>query len=187
MCSRFERVDSETVYEGTFFSVRKEAFRHEDGETAQREIVVHTGAVGIVALDGEELWFVRQPREAIGVPDLLEIPAGKLDEEGEEPLETAKRELAEEIGKQAEDWAPLGAFYTSPGFTNEQVHLFLATGLSDVDERPEVHENERIHVEVRPLDDLEQLIAEATDSKTIIGLARLQALLAEEERLPPPG
>ena len=136
-------------------------------------------AVGIVALDGDRLWFVRQPREAIGAPDLLEIPAGKLDEEGEEPLQTGKRELAEEIGKQAEGWSPLGAFHTSPGFTNEQVHLFLATGLSDVDERPEVHENERIHVEVRPLADLEQLIAESTDSKTIIGLARLQALLAE--------
>ena len=85
------------------------------------------------------------------LPDLLEIPAGKLDEEGEDPLETAKRELAEEIGKQAEHWEPLGAFYTSPGFTDEQLHLFLATGLSDVDERPEVHENERIDVEIRPL------------------------------------
>ena len=185
MSSRFEKTGSETVYEGGFFSVRKEVFRHEDGETAEREIVVHTGAVGIVALDGEELWFVRQPREAVGLPDLLEIPAGKLDEEGEEPLDTAKRELAEEIGKQSDDWTPLGAFYTSPGFTNEQVHLFLASGLSDVDERPEVHENERIDVEVRPLEDLELLIAEATDSKTIIGLARLQALLAAEGLLPP--
>ena len=178
MSSRFERTASETLFEGKFFGVRKEVFRHEDGETAEREIVVHTGAVGIVALDGEELWFVRQPREAIGVPDLLEIPAGKLDEEGEVPLETAKRELAEEIGKQAAGWEPLGSFYTSPGFTDEQVHLFLATGLSDVDERPEVHENERIDVDVRPLAELEELIATSTDSKTIIGLARLQAKLA---------
>jgi 8-oxo-dGTP pyrophosphatase MutT (NUDIX family) len=177
MSSSFERIASETLMEGKFFSVRKDVFRHEDGEDAERELVAHSGAVGIVALDGEDLWFVRQPREAIGSPDLLEIPAGKLDEEGEEPLETAKRELAEEIGKQAEAWEPLGAFYTSPGFTDEQVHLFLASGLSDVDERPEVHENERIDVEVRPLAELDSLIAEATDSKTIIGLARLQAKL----------
>jgi ADP-ribose pyrophosphatase len=177
MSSSFERTGSETLLEGKFFSVRRETFRHEDGEDAEREIVVHTGAVGIVVLDGEQLWLVRQPREAVGSPDLLEIPAGKLDEEGEEPLETAKRELAEEIGKQAEHWEPLGAFYTSPGFTNEQVHLFLATGISDADEQPEVEENERIDVETRPLGDLEALIADSTDSKTIIGLARLQAKL----------
>jgi 8-oxo-dGTP pyrophosphatase MutT (NUDIX family) len=178
MSSGFERTASETVYEGAFFSVRKEVFRHEDGEDAEREIVAHTGAVGIVVLDADDqLWLVRQPREAIGSSDLLEIPAGKLDEEGEEPLETARRELAEEIGKRAERWEPLGAFYTSPGFTNEQVHLFLATGIEDVEERPEVAENERIDVEVRPLADLDALIAEATDSKTIIGLARLRQKL----------
>jgi 8-oxo-dGTP pyrophosphatase MutT (NUDIX family) len=178
MSSRFERISSETEYDGSFFSVRREVFRHEDGEEAEREVVVHTGAVGIVALDGDDLWFVRQPREAIGTPDLLEIPAGKLDEEGEEPLETAKRELAEEIGKQAADWEPLGSFYTSPGFTNEQVHLFLASGLSDVDERPEVHENERIDVEVRPLSDLDAILQETKDSKTLIGLLKLKVRLA---------
>ena len=178
MSSRFKRTQSEIVYEGGFFTVLKEKFRHEDGEEVARDIVRHTGAVGVVVLDGDRLWFVRQPREAIGIPDFLEIPAGKLDEEGESPLDTAKRELAEEIGKQAAEWEPLGSFYTSPGFTDEQVHLFLATGLSDVDERPEVHENERIDVDVRPLAELEQLIAESTDSKTIIGLARLQAKLA---------
>ena len=178
MSSRFERTASETLHEGTFFSVRREVFRHEDGKDATREIVVHTGAVGVVVLDGEDLWFVRQPREAVGSPDLLEIPAGKLDEEGEEPLETAKRELAEEIGKQAAHWESLGTFLTSPGFTNERVHLFLATGISDVEERPEVHEDERIDVEIRPLSDLEALIESSEDSKTIVALARLRAHLA---------
>ncbi len=177
MSSAFERIASETVMEGKFFSVRKEVFRHEDGEKAVREIVVHTGAVGIVALDGEELWFVRQPREAIGSPDLLELPAGKLDEEGESPLDTAKRELAEEIGKQAEQWESLGSFYTSPGFTDEEVHLFVATGISDVDERPAVHEDERIDVEVRPLSDLDAILAETKDTKTLIGLYALRARL----------
>ena len=182
MSSRFERIASETVHEGSFFRVRRDVYRHEDGEDAEREIVAHTGAVGIVVLDGEQLWFVRQPREAIGEPDFLEIPAGKLDEDGEDPLQTAKRELAEEIGKRAETWEPLGSFYTSPGFTDEQVHLFLATGIADVDVRPEVHENERIDVEVRPLADLDELIATNRDSKTIIALARLKQRLAEAHR-----
>ena len=178
MSSRFERTASETLHEGTFFSVRREVFRHEDGQDATREIVVHTGAVGVVVLDGEDLWFVRQPREAIGSPDFLEIPAGKLDEEGESPLETAKRELAEEIGKQAAEWEPLGAFYTSPGFTDEQVHLFLATGITDADERPAVEHDERIDVEIRPLADLDAILAETQDSKTLIALYRLRERLS---------
>jgi ADP-ribose pyrophosphatase len=181
MSSDFERVRSEPVFEGKFFQVERGHFRHEDGAEAVRELVDHPGAVGIVVLDGDRLWFVRQPREAVGVPDLLEIPAGKLDEEGEDPLETAKRELAEEIGKQAAEWEPLGSFFTSPGFTNEEIHLFLATGISDVDERPEVEEDERIDVEVRPLSDLDSLLASNQDSKTLVGLARLKALLAAGE------
>jgi 8-oxo-dGTP pyrophosphatase MutT (NUDIX family) len=177
MSSRFERTASSTVWEGAMFAVRRDTFRHEDGDEAQRDIVAHPGAVGIVALDGDGLWLVRQPREAVGSPDLLEIPAGKLDEAGEEPLETAKRELAEEIGKQAEAWEPLGSFYTSPGFTDEEVHLFLATGISDVDDVPEVDENERIDAEVRPLAELDDILAETKDSKTLIALMRLKARL----------
>jgi len=175
--SRFQRVASETVLEGRFFDVVRGRFRHEDGEEVEREIVTHPGAVGIVVLDGEDLWFVRQPREAVGSPDLLELPAGKLDEEGEEPLDTARRELAEEIGKQAAEWEPLGSFYPSPGFTDEQVHLFLATGISDVGERPAVEHDERIDVEVRPLRDLDAILSETTDSKTLIGLYRLKERL----------
>jgi 8-oxo-dGTP pyrophosphatase MutT (NUDIX family) len=173
--SRFERVSSETVYEGKFFKVRQDVFRHEDGEDAQREIVEHTGAVGIVVLDEDKLWLVRQPREAVGSPDLLEIPAGKLDEEGEEPLETAKRELAEEIGKAAEEWEHLTTFYTSPGFTDEECHVYLATGLSDAE--AETDEHERIDIETRPLSELDALIDEARDSKTLIGLLELRRRL----------
>jgi 8-oxo-dGTP pyrophosphatase MutT (NUDIX family) len=165
------------VHQGGFIAVRRDTYRHEDGEEVEREIVGHPGAVGVVVLDGDRLWLVRQPREAVGSPDLLELPAGKLDEEGESPLETAKRELAEEIGKRAEHWEPLGSFFTSPGFTDEEVHLFLATGISDVDERPAAHEDERIDVEVRPVSELDAILADTKDSKTLIGLHALRARL----------
>jgi 8-oxo-dGTP pyrophosphatase MutT (NUDIX family) len=176
MSSRFERVASEARYDGKIFSVCEETFRHEDGEESTREIVRHQGAVGVVAHDGERVYLVRQPREAVGSPDLLELPAGKLDVEGEAPLETAKRELAEEIGKAAEHWAPLHRFYSSPGFTNEEVHVFLATGLSDV-EQPVVEEDERIDLVVRPLAELDALIDEVVDAKTLIGLLELRRRL----------
>ena len=172
MSSAFEPVGAETKYEGKIFTVREETFRHEDGEESTREIVRHTGAVGVVCHDGASLWLVRQPREAVGIPDLLEIPAGKLDVEGEEPLEAAKRELAEEIGKAAAEWEHLHTFFTSPGFTDEVCHVYLATGLSDASAEPDEHE--RIDIEVRPLSELDALIGEVRDSKTLIGLLELR-------------
>jgi ADP-ribose pyrophosphatase len=177
MSSRFERIATQTIFEGKFFGVERATFRHEDGEVVERELVTHPGAVGVVVLDGDNLWMVRQPREAVGVPDLLEIPAGKIDGEGEDPLATAKRELAEEIGKQADHWESLGSFFTSPGFANEEIHLFLARDISDVAERPEVEENERIHVEVIPLTQLDDILATNQDSKTLVALARLKTHL----------
>ena len=182
MSSRFEQTSSETIHEGSFITVERRTYRHEDGDEVTREIVTHPGAVGVVVLDGDRLWLVRQPREAVGVPDLLELPAGKLDEEGEDPLDTAKRELAEEIGKQAEHWVSLGAFFTSPGFANEEIHLFLATGISDVAERPEIEEDERIDIELVPLTQIDELLATNQDSKTLVALARLKARLSA-----PPG
>ena len=176
MSSRFERISAQTEFEGKLFTVCTGTFRHEDGSEVEREWVQHDGAVGIVAYDGENVYLVRQPREAVGAPDLLEVPAGKLDVEGEEPLETAKRELAEEIGKAAEHWEPLQRFYTSPGFTDEEIHLFLATGLSDV-EQPEVEEDERIELVVHPLAELDALIEEVVDAKTLIGLLELRRRL----------
>ena len=121
----FERVGSETKWEGRIATVRVERFRHDDGEEVEREVVGHPGAVGVVAYDDAQVWLVRQPREPAGEPALLEVPAGKLDVEDEPPLETAKRELAEEIGKQAAEWEDLGSFYSSAGFSDEEVFLFL--------------------------------------------------------------
>ena len=175
MSSEFELVAAETRYEGKIFTVREETFRHEDGEESTREIVRHTGAVGVVCHDGASLWLVRQPREAVGEPDLQEIPAGKLDVEGEEPLATAKRELAEEIGKAASEWEHLHTFFTSPGFTDEVCHVYLATGLSDASAEPD--ERERIDIEVRPLAELDAIIDEVRDSKTLIGLLELRRRL----------
>ena len=171
---RFEPVDERTVFDGKIFRVTRERFRYPDGDVVEREVVRHRGAVAMVAHDATDLYLVRQPREAIGDPDFLEIPAGRLDQDGESPLEAAKRELAEEIGKRAEHWESLGSFYSSPGFANEEVHLYLATGISDADTVPEIEEDERIDVEVRPLSDLDAILAETKDAKTLIALMRVK-------------
>ncbi len=175
MSSRFERLESRTVFEGTVVDVCEGTFRHEDGEEVKRQWVVHPGSVGIVAHDGESVWLVRQPREATGDPDLLELPAGKLDEEGESPLDCARRELAEEIGKAAASWEPLTSYHASVGFTNEVVHLFVATDLRD--EPGKEIEDERITIEPHPLASLDGLIAEVQDAKTLIGLLLLREQL----------
>ena len=84
----------EERWKGRILTVRVDTFRHDDGEEVEREYAEHPGAAAVVAHDGEVLYMVRQPREAVGEEALLEIPAGKLDQDGEGPLETAKRELA---------------------------------------------------------------------------------------------
>jgi 8-oxo-dGTP pyrophosphatase MutT (NUDIX family) len=164
----FRRVDSETAWKGHVLEVRIEHFRHDDGGEVEREVIGHPGAVGIVAYDDAQVWLVRQPREAAGEPALLEVPAGKLDVEGESRLDTAKRELAEEIGKAAEDWREVASFYTSPGFTDERVTVYAATGLSDTEATAD--EEERIEVVPWPLERLDEAIADCHDSKSLIGL-----------------
>jgi 8-oxo-dGTP pyrophosphatase MutT (NUDIX family) len=164
----FQALGGETVYGGRLVDVRIERFRHADGEVVTREIVRHRGAVGIVAHDEEQVWLVRQPREAVDEPALLEIPAGRLDVEGEGPAEAARRELAEEIGRGARSWEPILTYYSGAGFTDERVHLFLATDLHEASAESE--ENERIEVVPWPLDSLQAAIEQSRDAKTIIGL-----------------
>lgn len=166
----FEKIGSEEIWSGKIATVRVDRVRFDDGKEADREVVAHPGAVGIVAHDGERVYLVRQPREAVNEQSLLELPAGKLEDE--ETLETAQRELAEEIGKGAEHWEYLTSFWTSPGFADEECHLYLATGLYDHSE--ESGEDERIEIVTVPLDELDDVIRDCRDSKTLIGLLWLE-------------
>lgn len=168
MSSEFEALGGETVYHGRLLDVRIERFRHADGAEVSREIVRHRGAVAIVAYDAEHVWLVRQPREAVGVGDLLEIPAGRLDVEGEQPLQAAQRELAEEIGRGARSWEPIVACYTGAGFTDERVHLFCATDLYP--SHAHTDEEERIEIVPWPLREIQRAIDQCLDAKTLIGL-----------------
>ncbi len=168
MSEDFEPIGGDTVYSGRIVDVRIERFRHADGEEVSREVVRHQGAVAIVAHDERIVWLVRQPREAVGEQALLEIPAGRLDIDGEQPLQAAKRELAEEIGRGAREWQPILSYWAGAGITDEQVHLYLATDLYEAHASSE--ENERIELIEWPLERLDEAIAECRDAKTLIGL-----------------
>ena len=125
-----ERTLSSThPWAGHRIRVRVDEVERSDGHRTTREIVEHPGAVAMLAWDGERLAMVRQWRHATGQV-LLEIPAGTL-EPGEPPAETARRELAEEVGLAATTWVAGPRFYTAPGFCTELMHLYLATGLTD--------------------------------------------------------
>ncbi|HWI73124.1 MAG TPA: NUDIX hydrolase, partial [Baekduia sp.] len=143
------------------------------GATAEREIVHTTGAAAIVAVDDEHLWLVRQPREPVGDPDSLELPAGRIDD-GEDPQATAERELAEEIGLTAQRWTALKAYRSSVGMTDEVVHLFLAEGLAEAEGDHDSGEDERIEIVRWPLADLAGAIDATSDAKTLLGLLLLE-------------
>jgi 8-oxo-dGTP pyrophosphatase MutT (NUDIX family) len=169
---RFEPLGGRTIYEGTIVTLRIERFRYPDGEEVEREIVRHQGAAAVVVHDDNDLFLVRQPRETVGDPDFLEIPAGRLDVEGEAAIDAARRELAEEIGKAADTWEPITEFVSSVGIMDETIHLFHATGLTDA--QAEAEHNERIEIVRWPLADLNGAIAATRDAKTLIGLLWLK-------------
>jgi len=172
----FESLGGEEAWSGKMISVRVERFRHHDGSEVTREVAVHPGAAVIVAHDDKSVYMVLQPREAVGEQSLLELPAGKLDE-GEEPLATARRELGEEIGKAADSWELLKRCYSSPGFSDETYHVYLATDLSDARSEAEAEEEERIRIEPVPLARIGDAIERCKDAKSLVGLLLLDARL----------
>jgi 8-oxo-dGTP pyrophosphatase MutT (NUDIX family) len=171
---RLESLGRQIEWEGRLFTAGSERFRHPDGTEVKREKAWHSGAVGILPLEEQFVWLTRQPREVVGTLASLEIPAGKLDVQGESPLQSAQRELAEEIGQQADRWTELFIFYSSPGFTDERVWLYLA---EDLNQAPETagDEDERIEVVRWPLARLNDAIAECHDSKSLVALLWLAA------------
>ena len=168
-----KRIGSQKTHDGKTISVRVDVIEYDDGSTSEREVVEHPGAVAILAHDDRHLFMVRQPREPVDEEALFELPAGKLDVPGEAPIDAAKRELVEEVGIEATQWRELKRIYTSPGFTNEEVHIFVATALTRVDAQPS--EGERIEIVEVPLDDLDDVIRENRDSKTLVGLLWFRA------------
>ena len=154
--------DSRTVYDGKLIDVTLE--RWGDNE---REIIEHPGSVAIVAVDGDQrVWLVRQLRE-VARKQLVELPAGARDE-GEEPLEAAKRELREECGLTGGDWRELAAFWTTPGFCREYMHLYLAEGVKAGDADPD--EDEEVEIVHWHVDELAAKLGEIEDAKTLAGL-----------------
>lgn len=148
-----EVLDSDLVYRGRVWDVRSDTVRYGEGEIV-RQYVAHPGAAAIVALDDQgRVLLIQQYRHPIRHRD-WEIPAGLLDVTGESPLDSARRELAEEADLEAADWQPLVSIFTTPGGNDEVVHLFLARGLSpSAEPHPREDEEADIRVEWIPLQD----------------------------------
>ncbi len=158
----FEPDSAQRVYEGRLLGVTVELWgAHE------REIVEHPGAVAVVAVDDEGcVALVRQLREPAR-RRLLELPAGTA-ERGEEPLATARRELQEECGLTGGEWSELAAFWTTPGFCRERMHLFAAEGVVPGDAAPE--DDEELELVRWPVSEIGQRLGEIEDAKTLAGL-----------------
>ncbi|GFN23338.1 NUDIX domain-containing protein [Thermanaeromonas sp. C210] len=164
---------SERIYTGKILNLRRDWVALPDGREASREVVEHAGAVAVVALDEKgRVYLVRQYRYPIGRVT-LEIPAGKLDP-GESPEACARRELREEVGLVAQSWEHLLTFYSTPGFSDEIMYLFLARDLSREKAQPD--EDEFLEIISLPLQEAVNKIwtGEIKDAKTIIGLLALR-------------
>jgi len=169
---RPRRLRSNLGFEGRKISVRSDRLRFDDGTEVDRDVVRHPGAVAIVPrLDDGRFVLLRQWRHPVD-DVIVEIPAGTLAA-GEEPALAARRELREETGYLAESWRPLGTFFTAPGFCDERMHLFLASGLEAGPASPEAGEVLEAFL-VAP-EEARAMIEDGRieDAKTIVGLLRV--------------
>ena len=170
--SGFRALGEELIYEGFILKVMNGCFEAPDGSTFERDVLRHPGAVAVVPIIEDDIILVRQYRSALD-DFLLEIPAGLRDVDGEAPIDTAQRELIEEIGMEAGQLTPLAAVHNSVGYSDEQIHIFVGTELAEVEravtDSPEEKEMQIVRI---PLNEAKAMIAsgEVTDAKTIIGV-----------------
>ncbi|MBP6729229.1 MAG: NUDIX hydrolase [Microthrixaceae bacterium] len=176
----FAKLGEDLAFQGAVVSVFRTEFRTPDGQIVDRDIVRHPGAVSVVPVHADgSVVLVRQFRAPMeGV--LYEIPAGKRDVAGEPPEVTARRELIEEVGLQAERLRPLIQLLHSPGFCDEVNHLFLATGLTEVARAVDGPEEEHMTIERVPLSDAIAMVRSGViaDAKTVVGLLLAEAVLS---------
>lgn len=163
-------ISTETIYDGKIIKVRREKVELQDGRIADRELVGHSGGVGIIAVDNGQVFMVSQYRIAAR-SIMLEIPAGKL-EYGEDPLECGKRELIEETGYRAEEFIHLGEYFATPGYCEEKLNIYLARGLSFVGQN--LDDGEFLNVKKYSLDELYQMVMDNRiyDAKTAIAILK---------------
>ena len=174
-------VSKEVIYPGRIINVQRWDVRLPNGAEGMREIVLHKGAAAVIPVDEQgRVAMVRQFRTPLN-RITLEIPAGKLDYIGEDPLFCAQRELREETGLNAEKWHKLVALRTTPGFCNETIHMYMAQGLSQGEN--DLDEDEFINVEWMPIEKLVDMVlaGEIEDSKTITAIMMAREILRREK------
>jgi 8-oxo-dGTP pyrophosphatase MutT (NUDIX family) len=183
----FETVDSETLYVGKIFALRADEVSMPGGRTARREVVEHYGAVGIVAMDeSNNIALIYQYRHPVG-RRLWELPAGLLDVGGEPPVLSAARELEEEAGLAAREWAVLVDVVSAAGFSDESVRVFLATGITDVG-RPEASDEEAdLVLKWFPLTDAVDMVlsGEIVNSLAVAGILAARTIDRDVQTLRP--
>jgi len=171
-----QEVSKELIFKGKILNLEKYNVRLPNGNISTREVVDNPGAVAVLPIDEEGyIYFVKQYRFPIREV-LIEIPAGKFDSPNEDPLECGKRELEEETGLMAKEWIYLGYIYTTPGFSNEKIHLYAAKELHNVGSKPD--DDEFVEVVKIYSDDVEKMIKTGgiTDSKSICAFYRYKLL-----------
>lgn len=169
-------IKSEKIFDGKIIKVKVDTVELPNGSTSTREIVEHPGAICVIPItETKEVIMVRQFRKPIEAV-CLEVPAGKLDE-GEDPYQCCIRELEEETGYKAKNVQSLGSIYTTPGFSNEILHIYLATELYEGKLQPD--EDEFVETETIPLEKLVDMVmnGEIKDAKSIVAILKASQLL----------